>query len=202
MFFRDPAQCRSDAALRIAIGQRLSLYDFYACHRVTSPDWRLRPQVNFLFPPPPIVPATVTIASQSGAFTVALSSAINITPVAPAMFTLNGSGLAAAYAVLVSSDGTQTVEQVYSAQTGAVAAPPVNLGASTNQVYLALYGTGIRNAASGSVHREHSVLERARHLRRTSTRLSGSRSSQRACAACPCRQRFSECRADGEPDRR
>jgi uncharacterized protein (TIGR03437 family) len=67
------------------------------------------------------------------------------------MFTLNGSGLAAAYAVLVSSDGTQTVEQVYSAQTGAVAAAPVNLGAATDQVYLALYGTGLRNAAAGSV---------------------------------------------------
>jgi uncharacterized protein (TIGR03437 family) len=97
------------------------------------------------------VRATVTIASQSGAFTVALSSAINIAPVAPAMFTLNGSGLAAAYAVLVSSDGTQTIEQVYAAQTGAVAAAPVNLGAPTGQVYLALYGTGIRNAPSGSV---------------------------------------------------
>jgi uncharacterized protein (TIGR03437 family) len=96
-------------------------------------------------------PATVTIASQSGASAVTLSSAIEVAPVAPAMFTLNGSGLAAAYAVLVSSDGTQTVEQVYSAQTGAVAAVPVNLGSTTDQVYLALYGTGIRNAASGSV---------------------------------------------------
>jgi uncharacterized protein (TIGR03437 family) len=109
-------------------------------------------QVNFLVAAGAAAgPATVTIASQSGASAVTLSSAIEVAPVAPAMFTLNGSGLAAAYAVLVSSDGTQTVEQVYSAQTGAVAAVPVNLGSTTDQVYLALYGTGIRNAASGSV---------------------------------------------------
>jgi hypothetical protein len=76
------------------------------------------PTSEFLVPAA-AVPATVTIASQSGAFTVALSSAIDIAPVAPAMFTLNSSGLAAAYAVFVSSDGAQTVEQVYSAQTGA-----------------------------------------------------------------------------------
>jgi hypothetical protein len=44
------------------------------------------------------------------------------------MFTLNSSGLTAAYAVLVLSDGAQTVEQVYTTQTGAVAAAPVNLG--------------------------------------------------------------------------
>jgi uncharacterized protein (TIGR03437 family) len=108
--------------------------------------------VNFLVPASAAAgPATVTIASQSGASTVTLSSAINIAPVAPALFSLNSTGIAAAYAVLVSSNGTQTVEQVYSAQTGAVAAAPINLGATADQVYLALYGTCIRNAASGSV---------------------------------------------------
>ncbi len=60
-----------------------------------------------------------------------------IDPIAPSLYILNSSGLAAAYVVQVSSSGLQTALPV---------SMPINL--SSGQVYLILYGTGIRGAGS------------------------------------------------------
>ncbi len=107
-------------------------------------------QVNFLVPPSVSAgPATVTIVSLNGTSMVAHSAQVGIAPVAPGIFTLNNTGLAAAYAVRVSSDGTQTFEPVYTTQNGALVANPIDLGSATDQVYLSLFGTGIRAAAGG-----------------------------------------------------
>jgi len=104
-------------------------------------------QVNFLVPPGVNAgQATVTIASQSGTPALVHSAQIEIASVAPGIFTLNSAGLAAAYAVRVSSDGTQTLEPAYTTQNGALVASPIDLGSATDQVYLSLFGTGIRAA--------------------------------------------------------
>jgi uncharacterized protein (TIGR03437 family) len=58
-----------------------------------------------------------------------------IAPVAPSLYILNG--LAAAYVIQVSVAGVQTVLPV---------STPINL--SSGQVYLILYGTGIRGAGN------------------------------------------------------
>jgi uncharacterized protein (TIGR03437 family) len=104
-------------------------------------------QVNFLVPAGASSGSgSVTITSQSDTSTVSLSAPIEIRRVSPALFALNSDGLAAAYVVRVSRDGIQTIMPVFRMQNGAVVATPIDPGTDTDQVYLALFGTGIRNA--------------------------------------------------------
>ncbi len=104
-------------------------------------------QINFQVPAG-TSPGATTVTITSG--TTSISSPADIAPVTPALFTLNRAGLAAAYAVLVSGS-EQTVEPVFTIQNGAAVAAPIRLGSAGEQVYLSLFGTGIRNAAAGSV---------------------------------------------------
>jgi uncharacterized protein (TIGR03437 family) len=107
-------------------------------------------QVNFEVPPGlAIGAAQVTVTSGDGTQSVAN---VQIAPVAPGLFELNSAGLAAADVVLYHSDGTQTVEQVYTVDSaGTIAANPVSLGSRTDQAYLLLFGTGLQAAATGGV---------------------------------------------------
>ena len=90
--------------------------------------------------------AKVSIVSSGGTQT---ASNIQVAPVAPTLFTLNGSGLAAAEAIRVSA-GAQIYEPVFQTTSGAsLAAAPINMGSGTDQVYLVLYGTGIQAAGTG-----------------------------------------------------
>jgi uncharacterized protein (TIGR03437 family) len=87
-------------------------------------------QINFEIPASVSVGAAlVTIGTQR--------AMVLIAPVAPSLYILNSSDLAAAYVVQIGSGGVQTVESI---------SAPVNL--SSGQVYLILYGTGIRGAGS------------------------------------------------------
>jgi len=92
--------------------------------------------------------AKVTVNSNGSSQT----SNVQIANVAPGLFTINSSGLAAAYAIRLSGQ-TQTIEPVYtlSGQGGAIVASPISLGASTDTVYLVLYGTGIQAAGISGV---------------------------------------------------
>jgi uncharacterized protein (TIGR03437 family) len=93
--------------------------------------------------------AQVTVTTPAGSQT---ASNIQIGAVAPGLFTLNNAGLAAGYAVLVTADGTQTFQQIYSVDAaGAVVASPINMGSSTDQVYLSLFGTGLQAAGASAV---------------------------------------------------
>src|SRR6185437_7531588 len=68
-------------------------------------------QVNFLIPSTVATgAATITVISGDGTQSVAQ---VTIAPVAPGVFVLNASNLAAAIAVRVAANGSQTVEQVY-----------------------------------------------------------------------------------------
>jgi uncharacterized protein (TIGR03437 family) len=101
-------------------------------------------QVNFIMP----------AGSSAGVATVSmagLSTQVQIVPVKAGLFTLNANGLAAAYAVRVDAAGNQTTEPVYVVQGGKVIASPINLGAATDQIYLALFGTGFDNLSAGDV---------------------------------------------------
>jgi uncharacterized protein (TIGR03437 family) len=86
-------------------------------------------QVNFVIPSTRIGAAVVTIGTQT--------AALLITAIAPELYILDSSGLAAAYVVHVSASGVQTV--------GSVSTP---IDVSSGQVYLILFGTGIRGAGS------------------------------------------------------
>ena len=93
--------------------------------------------------------AQVTVTSVSGSQTAAN---IPIATVAPSLFTLNNGGLAAATAIRVAADGTQTIQPVYAlSATGSFVPNPINMGSATDQVYLAMFGTGLQAAGMANV---------------------------------------------------
>jgi uncharacterized protein (TIGR03437 family) len=89
--------------------------------------------------------ATVTFQNQNG---TTQSATISIGSVSPGIFELNGSGLVAAWVLPVISGVQQPLQPVHQLVAGNVVALPISLGPSTEQVYLEMYGTGIRNAKS------------------------------------------------------
>ncbi len=98
-------------------------------------------QINFEVPAGiAIGAAVVSVGSQS--------AALQIAAVAPGLFTLNAAGLAAAYTILVGVGNVQTVAPIFAVQDGAVIAVPIDLSSSKDQIYLILYGTGIRGAGN------------------------------------------------------
>jgi uncharacterized protein (TIGR03437 family) len=88
--------------------------------------------------------ATVTIGTHSGGML--------IDAVAPGLYSKDGSGtgVAAATAASYSTDGTITPQTVFQCDaTGAgCVAVPMSLGASTDQLAVTLYGTGLRRVSS------------------------------------------------------
>lgn len=72
--------------------------------------------------------------------------------VAPGLFTANadGIGVLSGLAVRVKPDGSQHYEEIaqFDAEKGKFVPRPIDLGAETDQVYLALFGTGLRNRSS------------------------------------------------------
>ncbi len=100
-------------------------------------------QVNFVVPEG-LASGTATVIVQpenSGS----ISTTVNVATVAPAVFTLNAGGLAAALVLRVKGDGTRTTEPIYQVDsTGAVVAKPISLGPASEQVYVLLFGTGLR----------------------------------------------------------
>ncbi|PWU06996.1 MAG: hypothetical protein C5B51_11045 [Terriglobia bacterium] len=90
-----------------------------------------REQVNLVIPGETALgPASLKIAGPGG---VSLSATMKIVNTAPGLF-------AGGQIIHVHGDGSQTIENF----TG----NPVNLGAATEQVFLVLYGTGIRHFPS------------------------------------------------------
>ena len=104
-------------------------------------------QVNYLMPAQTASgTAIVTVTSGDGKVS---SGTVLIAPVAPSLFTENANNLAAMVVVDYGADNSQTVENVYTLDsTGAVAAAPITLGSASDQVYVSLYGTGIRGVSN------------------------------------------------------
>jgi uncharacterized protein (TIGR03437 family) len=109
-------------------------------------------QVNFLIPADTSTgTATVTVTTQSLGLNITESAHVQIAPVAPSLFVLNAAGLAAAYLVRAAPGQPQSFDSVFTLQNGALVAKPIDLGPPGEQVYLILYGTGIRNAGPAGV---------------------------------------------------
>lgn len=104
-------------------------------------------QVNFLMPSE-VANGQATFSIRSGANPVQTAET-TIHRVAPALFTANASGLGvpAAMAIRVRADGSQSVEPVFNcgSSAGSCAPVPLDLGSDTDQLYLVLFGTGIRH---------------------------------------------------------
>jgi uncharacterized protein (TIGR03437 family) len=90
--------------------------------------------------------ATVNLMSSNGTQT---AGNIQVAAAAPALFTLNGSSLAAAETITVAANGTQTYGSTYQTTAGAsLASSPINL--SNGAVYLVLYATGMDAATAAN----------------------------------------------------
>lgn len=104
-------------------------------------------QINFVVPPGTAAgPADITVWYAGNA--VATTS-YAISTVAPALFTanVNGLGVAAANAIHVRSDGSQVIEPLYRCGTtaGSCVPVPLDFGGVTDELFLSLYGTGLRH---------------------------------------------------------
>lgn len=108
-----------------------------------SPD-----QVNFVLPGG-VAPGLARVVVRRRGQEVA-SGALLVEDVAPALFSANGdgSGVAAALAVVVKPDGRQIVQEIFDvhAPAGGRRPVPVGLGEPDDRVYLSLFGTGLRRA--------------------------------------------------------
>lgn len=80
------------------------------------------------------------------------SGSMSVESVAPGLFSANGTGkgLAAAVALRVKSNGTQSFEPVsrFDQASGQFVAVPIDLGPATDQVFLVLFATGVRFRSS------------------------------------------------------
>jgi len=111
-------------------------------------------QINYLIPQGTALgTATITVTSGDGSLSI---GAVNIAAIAPGLFAANanGQGVPAAVALRVKADGAQIYEPVSrfdQAQNRFVAAP-IDLGPAGEQVFLLLFGTGLRfNSGLGGV---------------------------------------------------
>jgi uncharacterized protein (TIGR03437 family) len=92
-------------------------------------------------------PATLTVSNTNRA---PVTTPVVIAAVAPGLFTANssGQGVAAAQTIRVHADGTQDPPQnvaVFDTRENLWVPAPIDMGSSTDTVYLLLYGTGIRH---------------------------------------------------------
>lgn len=108
-------------------------------------------QINYLIPPDTALgTATVTVTSGDG--TVSVGTA-QIAAVAPGLFTASGDGQGAPAAVAMrynANGALQSVEEVarLDQEQKRFVPSPLNLGEATDQVFLILYGTGLRHRQS------------------------------------------------------
>ena len=93
-------------------------------------------------------PATLTVRQDSGSSAWAK---VAIESVAPGLFSMNssGQGVGAIIGLRIDASGVRSGVPVFSCgATGGCVPVPIDLGAATDQVYLSLYGTGIRGFSS------------------------------------------------------
>ncbi|MGH9844821.1 MAG: cohesin domain-containing protein, partial [Blastocatellia bacterium] len=103
-------------------------------------------QINFLIPPGTASGAAmITITSGAGAVSM---GNVNIAAVTPGLFAANanGQGVAAAVALRFKANGTQSFEPVsrFDPALNRFVPVPIDLGPESDQVFLILFGTGIR----------------------------------------------------------
>ncbi|MGH9845204.1 MAG: hypothetical protein ACREEM_41335 [Blastocatellia bacterium] len=127
-------------------GSALKLRDSANIERIAPLFFVSPAQVNFLTPPMAAAgEAVVTATSGDGAVSI---SPATIAPVAPGLFSADasGRGIAAGVVLRVKSDGSQVYEAVsrFDPAMNRIVAVPIDLGPEGGQVFLILFGTGLR----------------------------------------------------------
>lgn len=107
-------------------------------------------QINYLIPEGTAPGAANIVVAKDGAVVATETTQVSMT--APAIFTAssNGLGVAAALVQRVRGDGSQVYEQVarYDLAQSKFVAVPIEMGPANDQVFLVLFGTGIRYRTS------------------------------------------------------
>lgn len=105
-------------------------------------------QINFLVPPG-LVPGLAVVTLEKAGQQIA-TGAIQVAPLAPSLFSANssGEGVAAASFLLAKADQTRTQDFIFDLTTRA--SVPLTLGEPGDQLYLLMFGTGMR-ATTGAV---------------------------------------------------
>jgi len=105
-------------------------------------------QVNYYVPAKVQTgPATLTITSGDGTMT---SGTVLVASVMPGLYTAsaNGQGAAAAEAIIVHANGSQSTQATFTCSSAGNCSPaPIGL-ASTDALYIELFGTGIRHVSA------------------------------------------------------
>jgi hypothetical protein len=105
-------------------------------------------QLNYQVPAN-IAEGTALVTILNGAGEITGSGLIEIVPISPAVFSANSNGRDVASAVIqrVRLDGSQSYEQIaqYDPAHGKVVPLPIDFGEEGEELYLALFGTGVRS---------------------------------------------------------
>ncbi len=125
-------------------GVTISVTDSAGTTSAAQIDYVSPTQINFRMPSS-LASGAGTVSISAGGNTI--PSHINIQPVYPNLFMLNGNALAAAGVIRV-HNGVTTSEQPYQIINGAFVASPIALNG--DQVYLVLYGSGLGSATSAT----------------------------------------------------
>ena len=105
-------------------------------------------QINYLVPAEAAAGAArITVAGAGGAVA---AGAAQIGTLAPGLFAANadGRGIAAGYVLRVRVDRSENVEPIARLEAGRYLAQPIDLGPPTDEVFLVLFGTGLRGRPS------------------------------------------------------
>ena len=130
-------------------GTSISIRDSAGVERLASLFYVSPTQVNYLVPKECSAGnATITLTNNGGA---TATGTIIITDVTPGLFSASadGTGIAAAYAVRV-RNGVQSNEAIarWDATLNRFVAVPIDLSVPNDEVFLILFGTGLRNRSS------------------------------------------------------
>jgi uncharacterized protein (TIGR03437 family) len=130
-------------------GTTVTVTDALGVARLAQLSYVSPTQVNYIVPGSTALgQATVTVAASGGTTS---SAAAVVAAIDPGLFLFGGTDLVAAYVQRVNADGSQTVDNVYTLNSsGGIVAAPIDLSPASSQVYLVLYGTGLRGHSSAS----------------------------------------------------
>jgi uncharacterized protein (TIGR03437 family) len=146
-----PAQVASTVPLPTSLaGASATIKDSRGNEHLSALFFASPNQINFQVPPDMAAgPAVVSVVTNG---VIGSTGPLEIARVSPGLFSADasGAGLAAALVLRVKSDGTQVYEPVaqFDQASRRFVAVPIDVGNPTEQVFLLLFGTGIRNRAS------------------------------------------------------
>ncbi len=107
--------------------------------------------VNYVVPDATALgPATVTVTLNG---MVVSTATVQISSTAPGFYTANqaGTGVPSAYFQIVTPGGSQVVQNSYQCDANGQNCGPLPLNLASGQVFLSLFGTGVRHVAPGTV---------------------------------------------------